>query len=549
MTGRPFRRRRPRDSHPPDGSSYELPDYAGYREAVREQYKSDPDLERRVARFAFDWQRDEIAYLRSVGLFDLAEMYAAEFHAMPTARWPREWEKEILRDRQRPNEDKYRESHSEPIRERNALYYKDHQSEFDDLRLSRPFVVIDSEGQDYETDTKLVGSDGRVIDVEIVDGQAIDKDGNPVEGVLYKDHGTYVWCASTDDRDKPPHILADPNSKGKDKRKLGVKTILDWLLSLPGKYDPVRINRKEQEGAIYVMYGSGYDITQLLAQMTLRTAHNVLRRVDYDDDGDEPLNAPEYWEEYAFSHIKGKWIDIWKLRDPDKPTKLKLEGGKWVETIDASEHIKIYDVIGYFQKKFEDVVDDMVKRKMADDYEKALISKMKARRGVFAKDPIEEITEYCLTECRLLSKQMGQIRKRPIRWICGRQAGMGRALSLTQSFRNERSRNISGNISHQSDLSEQQKWSHHAFVGGRIESLKQGYLKSGALYVYDVASCYPAAIVELPSLRPDQGAWKRLGAEDMRFDDLTELLGTDRKDFDGFHVPSPLEIPYSGESI
>lgn len=250
-----------------------------------------------------------------------------------------------------------------------------------------------------------------------------------------------------------------------------------------------------------------------------------MRRVDYDDDQDEPLNAPEYWEEYAFSHIKGKWIDIWKLRDPDKPTKLKLERGKWVETIDASEHIKIYDVIGYFQKKFEDVVDDMVKRKMADDYEKALISKMKARRGVFAKDPIEEITEYCLTECRLLSKQMGQIRNAAYKMDLRPTSWHGPGAIANTVFQKRKVAEHFGEYIASIDLSEQQKWSHHAFVGGRIESLKQGYLKSGALYVYDVASCYPAAIVELPSLRPDQGAWKRLGAEDMRFDDLTELLG------------------------
>jgi hypothetical protein len=82
-----------------------------------------------------------------------------------------------------------------------------------------------------------------------------------------------------------------------------LKTILDWLLSLPRKYDPMRINRKEQNGALFVMFGSGYDITELLCQTSLKTAHNVLRRVDYDDE-DEERNAPEYWGEYAFSISK-----------------------------------------------------------------------------------------------------------------------------------------------------------------------------------------------------------------------------------------------------
>jgi hypothetical protein len=402
---------------------------------------------------------------------------------VPTARWLRE----KLRSRERPHEEKYREGHRQERRQVDAKWRKDHKPEFDVLRLSRPFVCIDSEGMDFDGDDKIA---------ETQYGE-----------VLYKDHGTYVWCASTDDPKKPTHILADQNSKGLDKRKLDVKTILDWLLSLPRKYDQLRINRKEQNGAIFAMYRSGYDFTQIFSQTSLKTAHNVVRRVDYDDE-DIERNAPEYWGEYAFSYIKGKWIDIWKLRDPDHPTTSQLKKGKRVETIEAIEHIKIYDVVGYFQKKFEEVVDDMVKRKMANEYEQALIAKMKARRGIFANDPIEEITEYCLTECRLLSKQMAQVREACYELELRPQSWHGPGAIANTVFGKRKLANHFGEHIAAVNISEQQSWAHHAFVGGRIESLKQGYLKSGALYVYDVASCYPAAIVELPSLAPDQGEWK-----------------------------------------
>ena len=223
--------------------------------------------------------------------------------------------------------------------------------------------------------------------------------------VTYQDHATYLWCASTDNPNKPTHILTDPNSKGVDKRPLDVKTILDWLLSLPSKYNKVTINHKPQNGAIFVMFGSGYHITQILCKTSLKTAHNIVRRVDYDDDS-ETLNAREFWGEYAFSYMKGKWLDIWRLRDPDHP--IRLDG-----KLDAIEHITLFDTFGYFQKKFEDVVTDMLKRGMATEYEKALITKMKAKRGIFKDVAIEKITEYCLTECMLLSKEMAQIR-----WAC-----------------------------------------------------------------------------------------------------------------------------------
>lgn len=83
---------------------------------------------------------------------------------------------------------------------------------FDALRLERPFVVIDSEGQDY-------------------DGDDIIRD-----NTRYKEHGTYLWRASTDDSNKPTHILRDPDLSGSDKRKLDVKAIVDWLLSLPNVF-------------------------------------------------------------------------------------------------------------------------------------------------------------------------------------------------------------------------------------------------------------------------------------------------------------------------
>ena len=42
----------------------------------------------------------------------------------------------------------------------------------------------------------------------------------------------------------------------------------------------------------------------------------------------EDRNAPEFWDEYAFSYIKGKWFDIWRLRDPDNPDS-KLITVRW----------------------------------------------------------------------------------------------------------------------------------------------------------------------------------------------------------------------------
>jgi hypothetical protein len=60
----------------------------------------------------------------------------------------------------------------------------------------------------------------------------------------------------------------------------------------------------------------------------------------------------------------------------------------------------------------------------------------------------------------------------------------------------------------------QQVCAHHAFVGGRIELLRQGYLQSGALWLYDIASAYPSAMMALPSMRGGKWVHHKKRAED-----------------------------------
>ena len=167
---------------------------------------------------------DEIDFLRSVGAHASADLIANFGGHVPTARGLRD----LARARVRPNEQKYREANRHKRRGCDAKWREDRRQQFDEARLSRPFVVIDSEGQNYDGDDQIVKT----------------QHGD----VLYKEHGTYLWCASTDDAGKPPHVLTDPETNGADKRKLGVKTILDWLLSLPRKYDPLRITARNRMG-------------------------------------------------------------------------------------------------------------------------------------------------------------------------------------------------------------------------------------------------------------------------------------------------------------
>ena len=58
---------------------------------------------------------------------------------------------------------------------------------------------------------------------------------------------------------------------------------------------------------------------------------------------------------------------------------------------------------------------------------------------------------------------------------------------------NRAGRRITMNIS-ASNITPQQDAAHHAYFGGRIELVKQGYVKNLVLHRYDIASAYPSAV-------------------------------------------------------
>ena len=72
-----------------------------------------------------------------------------------------------------------------------------------------------------------------------------------------------------------------------------------------------------------------------------------------------------------------------------------------------------------------------------------------------------------------------------------------------------------------SNIWPQQTAAHQAYYGGRIELLKQGYIENRALHVYDIASAYPTAMVEFPSLAG--GEWASKTGTEFRKGSLGEL--------------------------
>jgi hypothetical protein len=212
----------------------------------------------------------------------------------------------------------------------------------------RPFVAVDSEGQNYPGEDILY------------------------DGVRYPRHDTYLWGAATDDG-RPPSWLMAAQTSGLDKRPLTAFEILDWFLSLPERFGP----------AVFVMFSFGYDITQILKHLPYEKAWEIEKRETYSDQKDQRRrirHSPVLWKGYAISYVKGKSFDVWRLADPEKPYR-----GKKLHT---SAHIRIYDVFGFFQSSFSAVVDSMVSSGRATKEEADFIAKMKEKRDQFAHEDI-----------------------------------------------------------------------------------------------------------------------------------------------------------------
>jgi hypothetical protein len=350
----------------------------------------------------------------------------------------REKERERVREWRRNNPDKTR---AQKAKSRAANYL-------------RPIVAIDSEGQDYP------------------------KDDIWYDGVRYPSHGTYLWGAAADDGRAPVWLTA-AETHGMDKRPLSVVEILDWLLDLPRQYGGK---------AVFVMFSFKYDIAQILKRLPYFKVWEIFKHKTYRDKNGvirQIGHAPIFWKKYAIHYIDGKVIDIKRLTDPEKP--LKSKRAKY------SARIRIYDVFGFFQSSFSAVVDGMVQSGRATSDEAAFVRKMKGRRENFASEDIDKIKTYTAIELRLLARMITDLRKGFDETGLHLRDWHGAGAAAAALIEAEKLKAHYGPDIAASNITPQQGAAHHAYFGGRIELLKQGYIENGVLHSYDIAVTKPEA--------------------------------------------------------
>ncbi len=243
--------------------------------------------------------------------------------------------------------------------------------------------------------------------------------------------------------------------------------------------------------AIHVFYGGSYDVTMWLRDLT----REQITLIMHTEDG-KRTSVELGGRHYAIEYRPRKYFKLARWRG--EGMKYKLERGKWVPDYDAK--ITLWDVIGFFQSPFVEALRQY--GVLAPDLIEKMAA-MKAKRSEFSFDDSAEIRAYCISECVALSDLMAELRRclyaadlRPKRWD-----GAGAiASALLQR------EGVKAHI-------EQEplyliKPVACAFFGGRIEMMQIGRAKQ-KVWNYDIASAYPAAAANLPSLAG--GFWKEVG--------------------------------------
>lgn len=235
-------------------------------------------------------------------------------------------------------------------------------------------------------------------------------------------------------------------------------------------------------GTVHVIFGGSYDISMWIRDLPKDT---IARILSADDERGVRFTIGS--NEYCIQYRPRKSFKLGRVNQAQPWVK---RAGKWRVNYEAK--ITIWEVFGFFQSSFV---------KACESYGVTVWEKMSAfkeSRATFRDDQAQQIREYCFQECEQLTRLMETLQDNlhsaglyPTRWD-----GAG-AVAAALLRREAVKDHIAAEPKHLVVPVA------CAFFGGRIEICKVGRAKRPVLN-YDIASAYPAAAQDLPSLH---GKW------------------------------------------
>ena len=255
------------------------------------------------------------------------------------------------------------------------------------------------------------------------------------------------------------------NSKGQhilDPLGLSTTACLDFLCD------------NASEGDINVIFGGSYDANMMFADLPRSAVQRLWTAGQCT---------------YRDFYIRYTWRKCLIVKRRGRGGGKGPKGPKW------SGSVTLWDVLGFFQSTFVRTVESWL-----PEVDLTWLSTMKAGRGTFSLEGIDEIIRYCHYECDLLVQVcralFDSFDTAGIRLTRFDGAGAV-AAALLREHKVDR---------HQGTRSEAvASAAQYAYAGGRIEAPKIGNLVYGEVWQYDINSAYPSFIRDLPCL--EHGEW------------------------------------------
>jgi hypothetical protein len=232
----------------------------------------------------------------------------------------------------------------------------------------------------------------------------------------------------------------------------------------------------ENPKTIHVIFGGGYDATHILRDLPLELVAQLKdnNQIFWDCPKTDSTNR----NVFKINYLPHKWLEI--------------TGFDWVTM--KYVHVKIFDVMTYFQSSFIAALNS--RQIPVPD----VIASGKASRNTFTYNDIDEIKIYCQQELELLVTLCYRLREEfdeagiyVTQWH-----GPGAVASaIYKEF---------GVRKHMREPEPHiERAAQHAYFGGHFEQYKAGHY-DGKVYLYDINSAYPYHIANLPSL--DGAEWE-----------------------------------------
>jgi hypothetical protein len=249
--------------------------------------------------------------------------------------------------------------------------------------------------------------------------------------------GRYVLLADSTGR----HLLSPRMDD------LKTRDCFEFLLSIP-------------RPSIPVCFGLNYDVNQWLSNLP-RSKLSELWERHYTYHGD-----------YRLEWIPGRWFSV------------KAIDGRFA---------RVNEVFGFFQSSFVAALESWGFDAPPE------LQAMKRARGTFSKADERRVIAYCKSECRLLVKLMDELRAACQETGATPRSWIGAGSIATALLARE---GVADHHAYDLDLADENTVERAilgAYFGGRVELLHQGV--HSRVRSLDLRSAYPAAALELPSLR------------------------------------------------